>query len=170
MMIVGCDFHPAWQQVAWVDTETGETTKHRLEHGSGEARAFYAALSAPALIGVEATGNCQWFLDLMMELRPKGDGLRACRRERFPNQESITCREGAVCKLLILRSRKSISDRLQICPVFPVVNRRVPRNHAELGTHSDALHPRTKTITPKKGAAPVVRLSRVPAANRETRT
>ena len=25
MMIIGCDFHPSWQQVAWLDTETGET-------------------------------------------------------------------------------------------------------------------------------------------------
>ena len=68
MIIVGCDFHPAWQQVAWVDTETGETSERKLEHSSGEAREFYASLPAPALIGVEATGNCQWFLDLMMEL------------------------------------------------------------------------------------------------------
>jgi transposase len=68
MIIVGCDFHPAWQQVAWVDTETGETVERKLEHSSGEARAFYASMAGPALIGVEATGNCQWFLDLMMEL------------------------------------------------------------------------------------------------------
>ena len=25
MMIIGCDFHPSWQQVSWLDTETGET-------------------------------------------------------------------------------------------------------------------------------------------------
>ena len=30
MIIVGCDFHPAWQQVAWVDTETGETSERKL--------------------------------------------------------------------------------------------------------------------------------------------
>jgi len=34
MMIIACDFHPGWQQVAWVDTETGETgegpTKPRM--------------------------------------------------------------------------------------------------------------------------------------------
>ena len=68
MIIVGCDFHPSWQQVAWVDTETGETAERKLEHSSGEARVFYASLSTPALIGVEATGNCQWFLDLLAEL------------------------------------------------------------------------------------------------------
>ena len=25
MKIIGCDFHPSWQQVAWLDAETGET-------------------------------------------------------------------------------------------------------------------------------------------------
>ena len=23
MMIIGCDFHPSWQQVAWFSSETG---------------------------------------------------------------------------------------------------------------------------------------------------
>jgi transposase len=50
-----------------VNTETGEIAERKLEHSSGEAREFYAALAAPALIGVEATGNCQWFLDLVSE-------------------------------------------------------------------------------------------------------
>ena len=68
MVIVGCDFHPSWQQVAWMDTETGETAERKLEHSAGEARVFYSTLPVPTLIGVEATGNCQWFLDLMMEL------------------------------------------------------------------------------------------------------
>ena len=68
MRDVGCDFQPAWPQVAWVDTETGDTAERKLEHSSGEARRFYAGLPAPALIGVEATGNCQWVLDLMVEL------------------------------------------------------------------------------------------------------
>jgi hypothetical protein len=42
----------------------------------------------------------------------------ACRREIFPNQESTTYRDSTFCKLLILRSRKSISDRLSGCPRF----------------------------------------------------
>src|SRR5437763_7761270 len=41
-----------------------------------------------------------------------GDSLRACRSERFPNQKSTTYRHSTPCKLLILRFRKSISDRL----------------------------------------------------------
>jgi len=61
MIIAGCDFHPAWQQVAWVDTESGETAERKLEHSNGEARGFYASLSAAALIGVEATGTASGF-------------------------------------------------------------------------------------------------------------
>ena len=65
MMIIGCDFHPSWQQVAWVDTETGEMGEQRLKHADGEAERFYRQLPTPALIGIEATGNSHWFIDLV---------------------------------------------------------------------------------------------------------
>jgi transposase len=64
MMIIGCDYHPSWQQVCWVDTGTGETGEKKLEHASGEAEKFYRGLPAPALIGMESTGNCQWFVEM----------------------------------------------------------------------------------------------------------
>lgn len=64
MMIIGCDFHPSWQQVAWVDTETGETGEEKLVHERGEAARFYQRLPGPALIGMESTGNCEWFLEM----------------------------------------------------------------------------------------------------------
>ena len=64
MMIIGCDFHPSWQQVAWVDTETGETGEEKLVHERGEAERFYQRLPGPALIGMESTGNCQWFVEM----------------------------------------------------------------------------------------------------------
>ena len=37
-MIIGCDFHPSWQQIAWLDSETGETGERKLVHGSGECQ------------------------------------------------------------------------------------------------------------------------------------
>src|SRR5881396_1284578 len=37
MMIIGCDFHPSWQQVSWLDTETGETGERKLVQASGDA-------------------------------------------------------------------------------------------------------------------------------------
>ena len=36
MMIIGCDFHPSWQQVSWLDTETGEVGEQKLVHANGE--------------------------------------------------------------------------------------------------------------------------------------
>jgi transposase len=41
MTIVGCDFHPAWQQVAVFDSATGEIQELKLENGNGEADRFY---------------------------------------------------------------------------------------------------------------------------------
>jgi hypothetical protein len=32
MIIIGCDFHTRFQQVAMLDPATGEITEHRLEH------------------------------------------------------------------------------------------------------------------------------------------
>src|SRR5580700_1308227 len=66
MKIVGCDFHPSYQQVAVLDTETGEVQEQKLMHGNGEAEKFYRELEGPALIGMEATGNARWF-ELMVE-------------------------------------------------------------------------------------------------------
>jgi len=68
MMIIGCDFHPSWQQVSWLDTETGEAGEGKLVQASGDAERFYRQLAAPALIGMEATGNCHWLVDLLAEL------------------------------------------------------------------------------------------------------
>ena len=61
MLIIGCDFHSRFQQVAMVDTETGELIERRLEHGNGEAKKFYAELPRPVRVGMEATGYAQWF-------------------------------------------------------------------------------------------------------------
>jgi hypothetical protein len=32
MLIIGCDYHPGFQQIAFVDTETGEFGERRLTH------------------------------------------------------------------------------------------------------------------------------------------
>jgi hypothetical protein len=44
MIIVGVDYHPSVQQVAFLDTETGETGERRLNHSDGEAERFYRDL------------------------------------------------------------------------------------------------------------------------------
>jgi tRNA splicing endonuclease len=60
MMIVGCDYHPSMQQIAWVDTETGECGEQQLTHSDGEAEKFYRELrqrGVPVRVGIEASGN-----------------------------------------------------------------------------------------------------------------
>jgi hypothetical protein len=68
MMIVGCDFHPSWQQVSFFDSETGEVSERKLVNGDGEAERFYRQLPSGSLIGMEATGNSQWFVRLLERL------------------------------------------------------------------------------------------------------
>src|SRR5262250_1338144 len=41
MMIIWGGFHPSWQQVSWLDTETGEAGAQKLVHAAGEAPGFY---------------------------------------------------------------------------------------------------------------------------------
>jgi transposase len=67
MMIIGCDLHTRYQQVAMVDTETGELVERRLEHENGEAKSFYAGLSGPVRVGIEATGHTHWFEAMLAE-------------------------------------------------------------------------------------------------------
>jgi transposase len=68
MVIIGCDFHPSWEYVAWVDTETGETGEARLTHADGAARKFYQELKGVARVGLESTGNSHWFTDMLSEM------------------------------------------------------------------------------------------------------
>ena len=68
MKIVGCDLHTRYQQIAMLDAETGELTERRLEHESGQARAFYAGLKGAVRVGIEATGHTRWFERMLAEL------------------------------------------------------------------------------------------------------
>jgi transposase len=68
MKIVGCDLHARQQTIAMVYTETGEFTEKTLFHERNVVREFYAALEGPVVVGIEATGAMQWFLELLEEL------------------------------------------------------------------------------------------------------
>jgi transposase len=61
MIIIGCDFHTRFQQIAMLDPTTGEVMERRLEHENGEAEKFYATLASPARVGMEATLHAPWF-------------------------------------------------------------------------------------------------------------
>jgi transposase len=67
MLIIGCDFHTRFQQIAMLDPTTGEMIERRLEHENGEAKKFYATLPSAARVGMEATINAQWFERLLQE-------------------------------------------------------------------------------------------------------
>ncbi len=67
MIIIGCDFHTRFQQIAMLDPQTGEVIERRLEHENGETRKFYAGLPTPARVGMEATGYAQWFERMLAE-------------------------------------------------------------------------------------------------------
>ena len=68
MQIVGCDLHTRYQQIAMLDTETGELSERRLEHANGEARRFYSELKGKVRVGIEATGHTRWFERMLAEL------------------------------------------------------------------------------------------------------
>ena len=69
MIIIGCDYHPSFQQIAFVDTETGEVKEERLTHREA-AEVFYRALAGQQVrVGMEASGHARWFERLLGELQ-----------------------------------------------------------------------------------------------------
>ena len=67
MLMIGCDFHTRFQQIAMMDPSTGEIVERRLDRESGEARKFYEALPCLARVGMEATGHAHWFERMLAE-------------------------------------------------------------------------------------------------------
>lgn len=92
MKIIGCDLHARQQAIAMVDTETGELMEKILSHEGDAVREFYAGLEAPVVVGIEATGAMQWFLELLEEL-------------------GIECRVGHPAKIRAAETRKQKHDR-----------------------------------------------------------
>jgi transposase len=88
MLIIGCDYHPTFQQIAFVDTDTGELQERRLEHRE-EAEKFYRGLGVQGMkvrVGMEASGQARWFERFLGELKFElwiGDATEIARkRER----------------------------------------------------------------------------------------
>jgi transposase len=71
MLIIGCDYHPSFQQIAFVDRETGELGERRLVHRE-EAEQFYGKLREQDIqvrVGMEASGHARWFERLLRDLQ-----------------------------------------------------------------------------------------------------
>jgi transposase len=92
MRIIGCDLHASQQTIAVLDRETGEISEHTLKHEGETVRAFYRALPAPVVVGIEATGSMSWFVRLMEEL-------------------GITCRVGHPAMIRKAETRRQKHDR-----------------------------------------------------------
>ena len=69
MRIIGCDLHARQQTLAMLDTGTGEVVTRTLLHDGNEVREFYSELPRPVLVGIQAIGPMQWFLNLLEELQ-----------------------------------------------------------------------------------------------------
>src|ERR1700722_4652536 len=71
MVIIGVDYHPSFQQIAFFEEETGECGEQQLNHSEGEAERFYRDLHQRRIqvrVGMEATGYSRWFERLLSEL------------------------------------------------------------------------------------------------------
>ena len=85
MIIIGVDYHPEFQQLASLDTETGEFSEARLQNPE-QAEQFYRKLAgcgAPVRIGMEASGHARWLERLFKELQFElwiGDAAEICSK------------------------------------------------------------------------------------------
>jgi transposase len=91
MKIVGCDLR-AKQHDCHGRHRRGEFIQRTLAHEGNAVREFYAALEGPVVVGIEATGSMQWFLELLEEL-------------------GIECRVGHPAKIRAAETRKHKHDR-----------------------------------------------------------
>ena len=154
MKIIGCDFHPSYQQIAMLDAETGEVVEKTLGHeGKQEVRDFYARLGSGVRVGIEASGQSQWFERMLGELGHEvwiGDAakirasserkqktdrrdaellLKLLREDRFPRIWVPTAAERDVRQLLLhrhklVRMRTQVKNQLQALALNQGVQRK----------------------------------------------
>lgn len=103
MVIIGCDFHPGFQQVAMMDTDSGEVKQLRLAHRK-EAEGFYAGLRGrELLVGMEACGYTQWFEQMLEEMGHRYQiGDAAAIRASYVRKQKTDRRDaGHILRLLM---------------------------------------------------------------------
>lgn len=106
MIIIGCDLHTRYEQIALLDKATGEVVERRLEHENGEAGTFYGALAGPVRVGIEATGHTSWFEQMLRELGHElwfGDAAQI--RARAVRQQKTDQRDAALLLDLLVSER-----------------------------------------------------------------
>ena len=105
MIIIGSDFHSEFQQIAFVDTGTGDCGERQLKHPE-EAEKFYRDLTtrgAKVRVGMEASGHARWFERLLAELNFElwiGDAA-AIRAKRVRKQKTDRQDAQLILKLML---------------------------------------------------------------------
>ena len=101
MLIIGCDYHPSVQQIAFVNAETGESGERRLLHKDGEAERFYRDLKLRGVsvrVGIEPQGTPagsngywrSWVSSYGLVIRPRLR-LRECVSRRMTGWMRSCC-------------------------------------------------------------------------------
>ena len=105
MIIIAVDFHPEFQQIASVDTDSGEFQEKRLAHPA-EAEQFYRDLAGQGKkvrVGMEASGHARWFERLLAELQLElwiGDAAQI-RAKRVRKQKTDRQDAQLILKLML---------------------------------------------------------------------
>jgi transposase len=105
MLIIGCDFHSGFQQIAIFDNQTGEIQERKLLHAA-EAEEFYRAQGAAVQVGMEAGAPCQWFRRLLSQCGHElwvGDAARI--RAAEPRKQKTDRRDAELILKLMLEGR-----------------------------------------------------------------
>ena len=112
-MIIGCDFHTRYQQIAMLDEATGELMERRLDHENGEARSFLPGFARAGARGDRSDRSHAWFERLLAELghelwigdaakirasevrKQKTDRTRRCADSRSAARETLSADLGS---------------------------------------------------------------------------
>ena len=90
MMIIGVDYHPSFQTIAFLMEETGECGEQELNHSEGQAEKFYRDLQQRGIcvrVGMEATGYSRWFERLLAELGFEVKAKRV-KKQKFDREDA----------------------------------------------------------------------------------
>jgi|SRR5712691_9599373 len=122
MTFVGCDLHTRMQQVAVLDTRTGEVSERQLAHDGSAIEEFYAALPGPVTVGIESTGYATWFHTLIQ-------------------RRGHTLLVGDALKIRAMVVRKTKTDRRDARPLLDLLRHdRFPTVWVKNGLHASALN------------------------------
>jgi len=105
MVIIGCDFHSGFQQIAIFDNQTGEFQERKLLHPE-EAAKFYRSQQEPMRVGIEAGAPCQWFRRLLEECGHQlwvGDAAKI--RAAEPRKQKTDRRDAELILKLLVEAR-----------------------------------------------------------------